>query len=253
MLQVGTEVGLPDGGEARVVEVTEEYVTLDANHELAGQALTFNVDVVKITKVITAVPPGFSVGYRIIAVNPIVGSVHNVVLRETRLLYSACSVVGLATCLSTSLPYESSIRVFALYLLRILRINVILTRSTCDQGGRGQRSIQGQVSTANCHHAKSRHYIVTACGVQIPTGKCAGEGNFWSGLFLGTRASFPESPRSAGNGCRVQPGLPDGRGLRAGLHRYHRTRGSRAGDAMCYVQRALKFLACSPAYSLGNV
>ena len=42
---------MPGGGGAFVVEVTPEHVTLDTNHPLAGQALTFDVDVLTITKV----------------------------------------------------------------------------------------------------------------------------------------------------------------------------------------------------------
>lgn len=43
------ELGLQGGGavEARVVDVTEEALTLDANHPLAGQALTFDLRLVE--------------------------------------------------------------------------------------------------------------------------------------------------------------------------------------------------------------
>ena len=46
MLQLGTE----DGGamQVTITEVTDEQVTLDANHPLAGKTLTFDIEVVEI-------------------------------------------------------------------------------------------------------------------------------------------------------------------------------------------------------------
>jgi FKBP-type peptidyl-prolyl cis-trans isomerase 2 len=46
----GVRLGLQGGGalEARVVEVEDESVTLDANHPLAGQALTFDLTLVDV-------------------------------------------------------------------------------------------------------------------------------------------------------------------------------------------------------------
>lgn len=49
-VQVGDEVYLTNGQPAVVLEVTEEYVKLDANHRLAGEALTFEIEVLSITR-----------------------------------------------------------------------------------------------------------------------------------------------------------------------------------------------------------
>lgn len=50
-LQLGMQVKLPlQGGRAvsaKVVEVTEEVIRLDANHPLAGQTLTFDLEIVE--------------------------------------------------------------------------------------------------------------------------------------------------------------------------------------------------------------
>lgn len=50
---VGLEVQLTQGGQravARIAEVTEETVTLDANHPLAGRDLTFDLELVGIAE-----------------------------------------------------------------------------------------------------------------------------------------------------------------------------------------------------------
>ncbi len=47
--RAGDEVQLTDGRPARVVEVTAEAVTVDANHPLAGRALRFEVDLLAVT------------------------------------------------------------------------------------------------------------------------------------------------------------------------------------------------------------
>ncbi|MDJ0790957.1 MAG: peptidylprolyl isomerase [Acidimicrobiia bacterium] len=47
---VGDRVYLNTGQEAVVLEVTDEYVELDANHPLAGEALTFEIEVLAITR-----------------------------------------------------------------------------------------------------------------------------------------------------------------------------------------------------------
>jgi FKBP-type peptidyl-prolyl cis-trans isomerase 2 len=47
---VGDEVFLTNGQPAVVIEVTAETVTLDANHPLAGEALTFEIEVISITR-----------------------------------------------------------------------------------------------------------------------------------------------------------------------------------------------------------
>lgn len=46
----GDEVFLTSGQPAVVVEVTEETVTLDTNHALSGQALTFEIEILAITR-----------------------------------------------------------------------------------------------------------------------------------------------------------------------------------------------------------
>ncbi len=47
---VGDQVHLNTGQSAIVLEVKKDTVVLDANHELAGQALTFNIEVLSITR-----------------------------------------------------------------------------------------------------------------------------------------------------------------------------------------------------------
>lgn len=48
-LQVDDRVMLSNGLPARVTGITEEGVTLDLNHELAGKHLTFDVKLVSLT------------------------------------------------------------------------------------------------------------------------------------------------------------------------------------------------------------
>lgn len=48
-VKVGDQVFLTNGQSAVVLEVTEEIVRLDINHPLAGQALTFEVEILAIT------------------------------------------------------------------------------------------------------------------------------------------------------------------------------------------------------------
>lgn len=47
-LSVGDSVRLDNGAPARVIEISDETVTIDANHELAGKALTFEIELVSI-------------------------------------------------------------------------------------------------------------------------------------------------------------------------------------------------------------
>jgi FKBP-type peptidyl-prolyl cis-trans isomerase 2 len=47
---VGDEVTLSNGRPGVVVEVKPDSVVVDANHELAGQALTFDIEVLSITR-----------------------------------------------------------------------------------------------------------------------------------------------------------------------------------------------------------
>ncbi len=49
-LELGSRVQLSTGQPAVVVEVTDEIVRLDANHPLAGQALTFEIELVAIVE-----------------------------------------------------------------------------------------------------------------------------------------------------------------------------------------------------------
>lgn len=47
-ITVGQQLFSPQGGSAIVMEITETTVTLDRNHPLAGQALTFEITIVEI-------------------------------------------------------------------------------------------------------------------------------------------------------------------------------------------------------------
>ena len=47
-LQVGDAVTLGNGGRGTVLEITDEFVKIDANHPLAGEALTFEIELVSI-------------------------------------------------------------------------------------------------------------------------------------------------------------------------------------------------------------
>ena len=47
-LQVGDQVQLGNGQPGTVLEITDETVTIDANHPLAGQALTFEIELTSI-------------------------------------------------------------------------------------------------------------------------------------------------------------------------------------------------------------
>ena len=49
-IEVGDEVYLNTGVPATILEITDESVLLDANHPLAGEALTFEIEVVAITR-----------------------------------------------------------------------------------------------------------------------------------------------------------------------------------------------------------
>jgi peptidylprolyl isomerase len=52
--EVGTYINIrqPDGGmlETMIADVTEDFVTLDANHPLAGKALTFEIELLEIVQ-----------------------------------------------------------------------------------------------------------------------------------------------------------------------------------------------------------
>lgn len=47
-LEVGDAVSFGNGGQGTVIEVTDEFVKIDANHPLAGEALTFEIELVSI-------------------------------------------------------------------------------------------------------------------------------------------------------------------------------------------------------------
>lgn len=51
-LQQGVQVQLSNGLQATVAAVTSEHVVIDANHALAGKDLTFEVELVKLQKVL---------------------------------------------------------------------------------------------------------------------------------------------------------------------------------------------------------
>lgn len=48
--KVGDEVFLTSGQAVTVISITDEIVTLDANHALAGEALTFEIEILSITR-----------------------------------------------------------------------------------------------------------------------------------------------------------------------------------------------------------
>ena len=49
-IAVGDEVTLSNGASAVVIAVTDDTVRIDANHRLAGQALTFEVELVSLDR-----------------------------------------------------------------------------------------------------------------------------------------------------------------------------------------------------------
>lgn len=49
-IAVGDQVYLTNGQPAVILEITDETVKLDANHQLAGEALTFEIEVLAITR-----------------------------------------------------------------------------------------------------------------------------------------------------------------------------------------------------------
>ena len=51
-LHEGVEVQLSNGLQATVSKVTEDHVLIDANHALAGKDLNFEVELVKLQKVL---------------------------------------------------------------------------------------------------------------------------------------------------------------------------------------------------------
>lgn len=49
-VEVGDEVFLASGQAVTVISITDEIVTLDANHALAGEALTFEIEILSVTR-----------------------------------------------------------------------------------------------------------------------------------------------------------------------------------------------------------
>ena len=49
-LAVGDQVTLSDGSRVTILTITEDTITVDANHPLAGQALTFEITIESIEK-----------------------------------------------------------------------------------------------------------------------------------------------------------------------------------------------------------
>lgn len=49
-IEAGVRVQLSNGAQATIKEVTDDEVVLDANHMLAGKALTFDVELMDIEK-----------------------------------------------------------------------------------------------------------------------------------------------------------------------------------------------------------
>ena len=55
-LKVGMRVPLSNGMQALVVKVTDSEVKLDANHELAGKTLTFDMELVGFSEKVLSKP-----------------------------------------------------------------------------------------------------------------------------------------------------------------------------------------------------
>lgn len=49
-VKVGDEVFLTSGQAVKVLKITADTVTLDANHSLAGEALTFEIEILSVTR-----------------------------------------------------------------------------------------------------------------------------------------------------------------------------------------------------------
>lgn len=55
-LEVGSRIPLSNGMSAIVTEVSDDNITLDANHNLAGKALNFDMELVAFAETILAPP-----------------------------------------------------------------------------------------------------------------------------------------------------------------------------------------------------
>ena len=49
-VNMGDQLQLPDGRPATIIGMTDEIITLDANRDLAGQALTFAIELITLEK-----------------------------------------------------------------------------------------------------------------------------------------------------------------------------------------------------------
>ena len=47
-LTIGDKITGQYGNVARVVEISDEFITVDANHELAGETLTFKIEIISV-------------------------------------------------------------------------------------------------------------------------------------------------------------------------------------------------------------
>ena len=56
-LRIGMMVPVADGMQAMVTHITDTAITLDANHPLAGEALTFEIELVELFKPTSAPEP----------------------------------------------------------------------------------------------------------------------------------------------------------------------------------------------------
>jgi len=56
-LAIGMSIPLSDGMQPVITDITDAFITLNANHPLAGEALTFEIELVELTKPAPAPEP----------------------------------------------------------------------------------------------------------------------------------------------------------------------------------------------------